>query len=88
MHPSLDTPFAAPKALLIRNQSRGMSWQVYFVRNTLEIKLHMQIARAHGFSSFETCDTPEEFEETWPGWRDSEAWQSRYKDALAELHVE
>ena len=88
MHPSLDTPFAKPKALLIRNQSCGMIWQAYFVRNTLEIKLLMQTARANGFSSFKTCASIEDFEETWPGWRESEAWQSRYKDALSELHVE
>lgn len=63
-----------PFQLIMRNTPEGCIWQCYEVQNDKEVELLTRTARANGFivqhepAGYST--------ETWPGWRDTEGWQS------------
>lgn len=70
MFTNISTNDTYPKTLLIRNTPDGMIWQVYHVRNHEEaMKLSFR-ATQNGFYGITLEDhQPDEYEETWPGWR-------------------
>lgn len=70
----------ALRELQIRNTHNGCIWQVYHVRNQTEVDMLSATAHANGFQSCKVIPWLENEEESWPGWRDTEAWKSRIAD--------
>lgn len=64
-----------PKILEIRNEPYGAVWQVYHVQDDVEVALLSRTARENGFRSQELVEYNADYEETWPGWRDTPSWK-------------
>jgi len=53
-----------------------MIWQIYNIETEQEYRLLSETARANGFGSI-TLEAPQDNEDTFPGWRESEIWKKR-----------
>lgn len=61
-----------PKTLLIRNEPGGMIWQVYQVQKESEASKLSANAMGNGFHSRTLVDYTEDYDETFPDWRDTD----------------
>ena len=65
------------KQLLIRNTRGGMIWQVYNVKTQFEIDTLSTNAALSGYQFREVRDMEDDqaYEETAPGWRNTDSWK-------------
>lgn len=68
----------AQRTVFIRNQRGGMIWQIYHVSNFAEFDMLRKTALANGFGSITLEPFADSYDETFPNWRDSKAWQARW----------
>lgn len=71
MFKDISTNEVYPKTLVIRNHEGGMIWQVYHVQKLSEAQKLSINATINGFEDITIEDHREDFEETWPDWRDN-----------------
>lgn len=71
MYRNTSTSEEYPKTLLIRNTFGGMIWQVYHVEKESEAAKLSHGAALNGFQDCELTDYKEDWEQTWPDWRET-----------------
>jgi hypothetical protein len=76
MYKDLSNNSFYPKTLMIRNHEGGMVWQVYHIENEREANILSSNAQRNGFYGTTLEIHQPEYEETWPGWRDTDGWKS------------
>lgn len=72
MYLDISTSGSYPKTLIIRNHEGGLIWQVYHVQKEREAKLLSGNATENGFMAITLEDFKEDYEETFPDWRETE----------------
>lgn len=63
-----------PKTLLIRNHVGGSIWQVYHPDNQEDVDNIVKNAQRNGFGYITLVDYDNDYDETWPNWRETKSW--------------
>lgn len=81
MYLDISTSGNYPKTLIIRNHDGGMIWQVYHVQKERETTLLAGNATKNGFMAITLEDFQEDYEETFPDWRETEGGKKIINEA-------